>query len=106
VWEHSASGYLVYSYSQKFKSQCIEQIFTPALTPNNMAFIHNGKELSPCIVSKARHALGLKPEKPTNKKYCPLPYWEQAVQAVGERQNVEPETIAAAKASYGNYIKK
>jgi hypothetical protein len=71
-----------------------------------MAFIHNGKELSPCIVSKARHALGLKPEMPTNKKYRPLPYWERVVQAVGERHNVEPTRIAAAKASYADYIKK
>ena len=71
-----------------------------------MTFMHNGRELSPCIVSKTRHALGLKPNKPDNKKYCPLAYWEQAVQAVGERNNIDKAAIEAAKARYAEYVRK
>ncbi len=70
-----------------------------------MAFIHNNKELSPCILSKSRHALGLKAEKPTNKKRCSLPYWEQAVQAIGELNGVDTATIQAAKGRYAEYIR-
>jgi hypothetical protein len=35
----------------------------------------NGKQLAPCIVSKARYALGIKHKKPTNLKECSKDYW-------------------------------
>jgi len=69
-----------------------------------MAFMYQGKELSPCIVSKMKHALGLKLERPINKKRCCKQYWEQAAKAVGNQHGVANDTIAAAARSYANYI--
>lgn len=39
----------------------------------------NQKELSPCIVSKAKYALGLKSTKPANSKTCSFEYWQKVI---------------------------
>lgn len=35
--------------------------------------------LSPCIISKAKYALGLKLKKPLNSKKCSLRYWREVL---------------------------
>jgi len=43
-----------------------------------------GNELSPCIVSKAKQAMGLTPVRgQINNKYCTPHYWRKVVRAVG-----------------------
>ena len=38
-------------------------------------------ELSPCIVAKARYALGLS-NRPTNSKKCSVDYWNRVINAI------------------------
>ena len=39
----------------------------------------NNKELSPCIVSWGRYALGMKTDKPKNTKKCTETYWHDVI---------------------------
>lgn len=59
----------------------------------------NGLEKNPSIISKARYALGLKKEKPANKKKCSTAYWEELVKAMGKYYKVPKERIEKAKRS-------
>ncbi len=61
--------------------------------------IINGLEKNPSIISKARYALGLKKEKPTNKKKCSPEYWDELVKAMGKYYKVPKETIEKATRS-------
>ncbi|MBO9595007.1 MAG: hypothetical protein J7599_19035 [Niabella sp.] len=56
----------------------------------------NKKELSPCIVSKAKYALGLKSIKPTNNKTCSLEYWEKVVAILSKTYPLKKKQIAHA----------
>lgn len=42
-----------------------------------------GKQLSPCICSKVKYALGLK-EKAKNNKKCTQTYWNKVVDMLGK----------------------
>lgn len=42
----------------------------------------NGKQISPCIVSKVRHALQLKSKRPFNDKKCTDSYWVKTINQV------------------------
>ncbi len=44
----------------------------------------NGIEQSPCIVAKAKFALGLTTHHPTNKKTCSIEYWNKIVNYLGK----------------------
>jgi len=61
--------------------------------------IINGLEKNPSIISKARYALGLKKEKPVNKKRCSPEYWEELVKAMGKYYKVPKDKIEKAKRS-------
>ena len=43
----------------------------------------DGKQISPCIASKAKYALGLKKVEPNNCKSCSRFYWEKTVKRIG-----------------------
>lgn len=52
----------------------------------------NGKELSPCIISKARFALGLKSSYRSNKdKPCSQAYWHKTIDVVAKFYGVNDE---------------
>ena len=71
------------------------------------AFIHAGREIAPCIVAKASHALGLKEKRPGNKKKCSASYWEETVQAIAERNSITSQnTIIEAISKYDQYAKR
>lgn len=58
---------------------------------------NKGKQLSPCICSKARYALRIKTEKPKNKKRCSRSYWERTVKAIAKKHDyiTEDQVIKA-----------
>lgn len=59
----------------------------------------NGLEKSPSICSKAKYALGLKKEKPSNARTCSSEYWSEIVTALGKYYRVPKEKIEKAKRS-------
>ena len=65
----------------------------------------NKKELSPCIVSKAKYALGLKSIKPTNNKTCSLEYWEKVINTLAKSNSLKKDQIAAAIMHYSELIR-
>lgn len=56
----------------------------------------NKKELSPCIISKAKYALGLKPIKPTNNKTCSLEYWQKVIAILSKTYALKKKQIVDA----------
>lgn len=59
----------------------------------------NGLQKSPCIISKAKYALGLKKARPTNQKVCSQEYYIEVVTALGKYYKVPKEKIEKAKKS-------
>jgi hypothetical protein len=48
-------------------------------------------QISPCIVSKAKFALGLKKDIPKNTKRCSNEYWKRAVKSVSKKYSLNDE---------------
>ncbi|UFH56609.1 hypothetical protein [Spirosoma sp. KNUC1025] len=69
-----------------------------------MTFIHKGKELDSCIVSKAKHALTIKKDRPGNNTRCTPAYWAMTVRALGEHYHIENELIVEAINKYDSYF--
>ena len=64
----------------------------------------NGKQLSPCIIAKVKHALNLVDKKPINKKTCSEEYWHNTVIIVAEKYHVKSKSqIEKAKQSMKLY---
>jgi hypothetical protein len=69
-----------------------------------MPFIHNGVQLSPCIVAKAKIALGLSNIRiRINNKRCTAYYWRKVVRAVAARYNVPSNIMDNAIDDYEVY---
>lgn len=47
-------------------------------------FKNSDKQIAPCVISKARFALGAKTNKPTNQKRCSKIYWDNAIDTLCE----------------------
>ncbi|AUD06844.1 hypothetical protein CWM47_36335 [Spirosoma pollinicola] len=67
-----------------------------------MKITHEGKELAPCIVSKAKYALELKDQSPCNQNPCSEAYWEKTVVIVGRHYNLDDNTINNAIEMYND----
>lgn len=61
----------------------------------------NGTQLSPCICSYARFALGLKLLRPQNNKKCSYNYWLRVINHLSRVHNLN--TVITSRA-YGKYI--
>lgn len=48
-------------------------------------------QISPCILSKGRFALGLKDSRPTNTKRCSLRYWIRVIDTLCASNNIQDE---------------
>ena len=59
----------------------------------------DGVEKAPCLVSKARYALGLKGKRPGNKKTCSKEHWIELVREMGKFYKVSKDKIKAAETS-------
>ena len=57
----------------------------------------NGLEKSPSICSKAKFALGLKKERPSNTRSCSSEYWNEVISALGKYYKVPKDKIEKAK---------
>tara|TARA_R110002049_G_scaffold7526_1_gene43439 strand:- start:1265 stop:1477 length:213 start_codon:yes stop_codon:yes gene_type:complete len=62
-------------------------------------FDNKGKELSPCICSKAKYALRLTKE-PRNNKQCTRRYWERVVGRISELNNINEKVLKMAINKY------
>lgn len=69
-----------------------------------MAFIYSGVELSPCIVAKAKYALGLPTRYTGNTKNCSPNYWAITIYAVGSRFKCADEKMEQAIRDYTKYF--
>lgn len=67
----------------------------------------DGKQLSPCAIAKARHALGISSVMPRNNKKVSENYWERTVEAVAKNDPKNCKTsIADAIDKYDQYMKR
>lgn len=51
----------------------------------------NGSEISPCILSQIKFALGLKSKKPLNNKKCSNEYWNEILILVAEKNFISSD---------------
>jgi hypothetical protein len=65
---------------------------------------NRGREISPCIVSKVRHALTLKTIHPQNNKTCSLRYWIEVCETIGSLERKTEEEIQIAIDNYRYYM--
>lgn len=66
---------------------------------------YNGNKISPCLLSKVKHALGLKSTLPKNTMVCSQPLWEEIVDIVGSSMDCNEETIRQGKLKYERYMR-
>lgn len=50
-------------------------------------------QISPCILSKARFALGMKDTRPNNNKSCSQIYWSRVVDFLCASHNISDEQV-------------
>ena len=55
-------------------------------------------EISPCIVAKAKWALGLTEKKPINKKTCSQEYWNGIIDHLANLHNLDTKLKDQVKA--------
>ena len=67
----------------------------------NMILDKKGKQLSPCIVAKVRHAFGFTDKRPANNKRCSFEYWERTSSVIGK--GLSKDEIARALRLYARY---
>lgn len=63
-----------------------------------------GKEISPCIVSKIKHALNVKNRYRYNSKRCSIDKWKEICNLIGKKNNKTKAEINKAIAKYSVYI--
>ncbi len=67
----------------------------------------NGSEISPCILGKVKHALGLSAIEPQNIKTCSKLYWNEIVEIISLHEGIENiNEILAAKQKYDRYANR
>jgi len=63
-------------------------------------------QLSPCIISKAKLALGLKElNGEINSKKCSAKYWKRVVDVVGDKYKVPQSKIDGAIGKYNQFCR-
>jgi hypothetical protein len=65
---------------------------------------YSKSKVSPALLSKAEHALGLEQTVPHNDTVYSLNLWEEVVEAVGAEMNCPAQVIARAKSRYTYYM--
>jgi hypothetical protein len=63
------------------------------------------KQISPCIVSKAKYALNLKKNKPFNTKICSYEYWCKVIDTFSLKNNLTSKNTQEAKNKFKSLIK-
>ena len=71
-----------------------------------MTFDASTIQISPCIVSKAKFALGLKNEQPKNCKRCSLDYWKRTIGVLCKLNEINDDNrVQIAEKKYDELIK-
>lgn len=61
-------------------------------------------EVSPGLLSKAAHALGIEDTVPSNDRVYPVSIWDAVVESVGRRRKCPKQIIERAKSQYTYYM--
>ena len=64
----------------------------------------NGKQLSPCIISKVKNALNISNSHRGNKTKCSKAKWDEVCEIIGEKSNLTHQAIRIAKNKFNEYI--
>ena len=59
-------------------------------------------QISTCIASKAKFALNLKQNKPTNTKTCSYDYWSKVIETFASQNNFKDKTVDEAKNNFNS----
>lgn len=62
-------------------------------------------QISPCIAAKAKFALNLTQNKPTNTKTCSYDYWCNVIETFAHQNNLADKTAEQAKNKFKSLIK-
>lgn len=62
-------------------------------------------QISPCIAAKAKFALKLTKNKPTNTKTCSYDYWCKVIESLSSQNNLSGKTAEEAKNKFKSLIK-
>ena len=65
---------------------------------------YNGIQLSPCIIAKARYALGAALNRPKNKKKCSKNYWEKVIYVLSQDLGSNKQQIDNAMDRYDEFV--
>ena len=62
-------------------------------------------QISPCIAAKAKFALNLTQNKPTNIKTCSYDYWCKVIKTLSSQKKLQNKTTEEAKSKFKSLIK-
>jgi hypothetical protein len=62
-------------------------------------------QISPCISAKAKYALNLTNEKPSNTKRCSYEYWCKVIETISTNKNLTTKVAENAKNKFKSLIK-
>ena len=62
-------------------------------------------QIAPCILSKAKYALNIKKQKPSNNKKCSLDYWIKVIKTICNQQTISDTIKKEAIRKYKQLIK-
>jgi hypothetical protein len=65
----------------------------------------NGKQLSPCIISKVKSALNIKNRHRGNKTNCSKTKWDEVCEIIGKKSNLTDQAITVGKNKFNEYVK-
>lgn len=68
-------------------------------------YTDTGKQISPCILSKARFALNLTAKRPVNNKTCSFSYWKSVIDTLVKQKRLTIKTKLQASKRYNDIIK-
>lgn len=69
-----------------------------------LVFQDSKKQISPCIASKAKYALGMASKKPKNTKTCSFDYWKRVLEAICDFEKIEKPRLHQAIEKYSKLI--
>ena len=69
-----------------------------------LKFNNTSKQISPCIVAKARFALDNQRNQPTNQKRCSKEYWDNVIDTLCKNDPTLKTNIVSAKEMYNQLI--
>lgn len=78
--------------------------FTQNIRNTMLTFNDTCKQIAPCIISKARFALGAKTIKPANQKPCSQNYWDKVIDTLCENEPTLKSNKEKAKEMYNQLI--